>query len=150
MEEDEEKEAPMLIRRLTHLVFGIASVPGGGGGRGRGGMSLFRIVHARGAIPDEVGPARCRATPALNQSADDEEENFLSRIFHTRGGIHLESLNARGDSERGETNTLSSSISVTRGGLIADTYYACDPTSAPISLLGGCFHYMLTINVHLG
>ena len=64
MEEDEEKEAPMLIRRLTHLVFGIASVPGGGGGRGRGGMSLFRIVHARGAIPNEMGPTHCRATPA--------------------------------------------------------------------------------------
>ena len=28
-------------------------------------MSLFRIVHARGAIPNDVGPARCRATPAL-------------------------------------------------------------------------------------
>ena len=28
-------------------------------------------THARGAIPDEVGPARCRATPALNQSADE-------------------------------------------------------------------------------
>ena len=26
--------------------------------------SLFRIVHARGDIPNEVGPARCRATPA--------------------------------------------------------------------------------------
>ena len=25
--------------------------------------SFFRIVHARGAIPNEVGPARCRATP---------------------------------------------------------------------------------------
>ena len=30
---------------------------------------LLRIVHARGAIPDEMGPTRCRATPALtNQS----------------------------------------------------------------------------------
>ena len=27
--------------------------------------SLFRIVHARGAIPNEVGQTRCRATPAL-------------------------------------------------------------------------------------
>ena len=24
---------------------------------------LFRIVHARSAIPNEVGPTRCRATP---------------------------------------------------------------------------------------
>ena len=31
----------------------------------------YGIVHARGAIPDEVGPTRCRATPALNQSADE-------------------------------------------------------------------------------
>jgi hypothetical protein len=27
--------------------------------------SSFRIVHARGAIPNEVGPTHCRATPAL-------------------------------------------------------------------------------------
>ena len=40
----------------------------GGGGRRR---SLLRIIHARGAIPNEMGPTRCRATPALNQSADE-------------------------------------------------------------------------------
>ena len=34
--------------------------------RRRRRRSLFRIVHARGAIPNEVGPARCRATPALS------------------------------------------------------------------------------------
>ena len=27
--------------------------------------TLFRIVHARGSIPNEVGPARCGATPAF-------------------------------------------------------------------------------------
>ena len=27
--------------------------------------SLIRIVHARGAIPHEMGPTRCRAMPAL-------------------------------------------------------------------------------------
>ena len=27
--------------------------------------SLLRIVHERGAIPNEMGPTRCRATPAL-------------------------------------------------------------------------------------
>ena len=27
--------------------------------------SLFRIVYARGAIPNEMGPTHCRATPAL-------------------------------------------------------------------------------------
>ena len=37
----------------------------GAAGRRRRRRSLFRIVHARGTIPDEVGPARCRATPAL-------------------------------------------------------------------------------------
>jgi hypothetical protein len=31
--------------------------------RRRRRRSLFRIVHARGAIRNEVGPARCRATP---------------------------------------------------------------------------------------
>ena len=39
--------------------------------RRRRRRSLFRIAHARGAIPIEVGPTRCRATPALNQSADE-------------------------------------------------------------------------------
>ena len=34
-------------------------------------MSLLRIVHAQGAIPNEIGPTRCRATTALNQSADE-------------------------------------------------------------------------------
>ena len=34
------------------------------GEEGRRG-SLFRIVHAPGAILNEVGPARCSATPAL-------------------------------------------------------------------------------------
>ena len=29
------------------------------------GRSSCRIVHARGAIPNQVGPTRCRATPAL-------------------------------------------------------------------------------------
>jgi len=33
--------------------------------RRRKRRSLFRIVHAREAIPNEVGPTRCRATPAL-------------------------------------------------------------------------------------
>ena len=32
----------------------------------------------------------------------------------------------------------------------ADTYYAYDPTSAPISLQGGYFQYMLTVDVQLG
>ena len=39
--------------------------------RRRRRRSLFRIVHARGAIPNEVGPTRGRATPALDQSADE-------------------------------------------------------------------------------
>ena len=38
--------------------------------RRRRRRSLLRIIHARGAIPNEMGPTRCRATPALNQSAD--------------------------------------------------------------------------------
>ena len=29
------------------------------------------MVHARDVIPNEVGPTRCCATPALNQSADE-------------------------------------------------------------------------------
>ena len=34
--------------------------------------SLFRISHARGTIPNEMGPARCNA--GFNESAEDEEE----------------------------------------------------------------------------
>ena len=33
--------------------------------RRRRRRSLLRIVHARGAIPNEMGPTRCRATQAL-------------------------------------------------------------------------------------
>ena len=33
--------------------------------------SLIRIVHARGAIPHEVGPARCRATPEECTTSDN-------------------------------------------------------------------------------
>ena len=37
--------------------------------RRRWRWSLFRIVHAWSAIPNEVGPTRCRtATPALTVS----------------------------------------------------------------------------------
>jgi hypothetical protein len=35
------------------------------GWRRRRRRSLLRIVPARGAIPNEMGPTRCRATPAL-------------------------------------------------------------------------------------
>ena len=38
------------------------------------------MVHARGVIPNEMGSARCRATPALNQSADE------TRTPASRGG----------------------------------------------------------------
>ena len=49
------------------------------GGKSRGRRrSLFRIVHTRGAIPIEVGPTRCRATPALTR----EGESFFTNGFH--------------------------------------------------------------------
>ena len=52
---------------------GSALRPGGGEGGG-----VYSESYTRGgAIPNEVGPARCRATPALNQSADET---------HTPGG----------------------------------------------------------------
>jgi hypothetical protein len=35
------------------------------------GRTLFRNVHAPGAIPNEMGPTRCRCMPASNKSADD-------------------------------------------------------------------------------
>jgi hypothetical protein len=61
--------------------------------RRRRRRSLFRIVHARGAIPNEVGPTRSRATPALNQLADEAltpasqwRRRSLFRIVHARGG----------------------------------------------------------------
>ena len=38
--------------------------------RRRRRRSLLRIIHARGAIPNEMGPTRCRATPALNQGRE--------------------------------------------------------------------------------
>ena len=40
--------------------------------RRRRRRSLLRIVHARGEIPNEMGSARCRATPALNQPEEGE------------------------------------------------------------------------------
>ena len=45
--------------------------------RRRRRRSLFRIAHARGAIPNEMGPTRCRATSVLNHSGD---------ATHTPGG----------------------------------------------------------------
>jgi hypothetical protein len=38
---------------------------------GRRRRRSLLIIDARGAIPNEMGPTRCRATPALNQSADE-------------------------------------------------------------------------------
>ena len=52
---------------------------------GRRRRSLFRIVHARGAIPNEVGTAHCRAKKALarrgRRSDQDKEEDFLEEGF---------------------------------------------------------------------
>ena len=41
--------------------------------RRRRRKNLFGIVHARGAIANEMGPTRCHATPCFDQSADDAE-----------------------------------------------------------------------------
>ena len=58
--------------------------------RRRRRRTFFRIVHARGGIPDEVGPTRCRATPASNQSADEkEEEQFIRNLIIRARGISL-------------------------------------------------------------
>ena len=35
---------------------------------------LFRIVPARDAIPDEVGPTRCRARRRRRKMTEEEEE----------------------------------------------------------------------------
>ena len=52
----------------TRLELGVLAGSGGGGGGG----GVYSESYTRGgAIPNEVGPARCRATPALNQSADE-------------------------------------------------------------------------------
>ena len=53
--------------------------------RRRRRRSLLRIVHARGAIPNEMGSARCRATPALRRS--------LLRIG-AGGGVYLDTREA--------------------------------------------------------
>jgi hypothetical protein len=41
---------------------------GGRRRRRRRRRGLVRIVHARVAIPNEMGPTRCRATPALRRT----------------------------------------------------------------------------------
>ena len=43
-------------------------------------VSGWLVVHARGAIPNEVGPARCRATPASSNHQQQEEENHLINL----------------------------------------------------------------------
>ena len=48
--------------------------------RRRRRRSLFRIVHARGLIPNEVGPARCRATPDL-ASQPTRRRRLYTRAF---------------------------------------------------------------------
>ena len=51
-------------------VQGCTSGSGEAGGGGGGG--IYSESYTRGgAIPNEMGSARCRATPALNQSADE-------------------------------------------------------------------------------
>ena len=37
-------------------------------------------MHVRGAIPNEVGPTHCRATPALNQPADETRTPASQRL----------------------------------------------------------------------
>ena len=60
--------------------------------RGGGGEGVYLELYMRGvvdsesytrtcAIPNEVGPARCRATPALNQSADETQEGGEEEEF---------------------------------------------------------------------
>ena len=65
----------------------VIGIEGGGGGGG-----VYSESYSRGgAIPNEMGSARCRATPALNQSADEtrtpgEEEEGVSEVEGTRAG----------------------------------------------------------------
>ena len=80
---------------------------GGGGGGG-----VYSESYTRGgAIPNEMGSARCRATPALNQSADRRRRR---RCWHRSG--------ARGMCTPHETNSpipdCSEEVSVIRGSVI--------------------------------
>ena len=54
--------------------------------RRRRRKSLLRIVHARGAIPNEMGPAPCRTTPAFtNQpTRPNQEEEVIQNRTRTR------------------------------------------------------------------
>ena len=71
----------------------------GWGGRGevRGEEVIqhrMLIVHARGAIPNEVGPTRCRATPASTSQPTrprgEEEEEEEEVIWHLAFGIWMD------------------------------------------------------------
>ena len=53
--------------------------------RRRRRKSLFRIVHARGAMPYKVRPTRCHATPAMNFGMRRRGGRSLFRIVLARG-----------------------------------------------------------------
>ena len=45
-------------------------------------QQFIRIVHARGAIPNEVGPARCRATQQEEEEEEEEERHEEERMWN--------------------------------------------------------------------
>jgi hypothetical protein len=66
MREEEEEEFTRRRRRRRRSLFRIIDA------RGRDGGRVYSESYTRGgAIPNEMGSAPCRATPALNQSADE-------------------------------------------------------------------------------
>ena len=42
---------------------------------------FIQIVHARGTIPNEMGPTHCHATPALTREEEEEEEESNGRFY---------------------------------------------------------------------
>ena len=67
--------------------------------RRRRRRSLFRIVHARGEIPDEGTNTLSRATPALNRT-DDETRTPASRCLEEEQEDKLEREIGGGGEER--------------------------------------------------
>ena len=104
---------------------------------------LFRIVHAQGAIPDEVGPTRCRAKPAsisqpTKRRRREEEETQESNLVNLeREGSPIAVACAGAGQPSGEED------------LPLPTHENCSTKARTIPLLLWlCYHVPLTRNAN--
>ena len=98
---------------MVKLVPQVDNIGPKGWRRQRRRRNLFRIVHARGAIPNEMGPTHCRGKPAL---INQEEEEELTTSGNWRGKHNSLSCGARRRTRRSLIPAVTGEASTTRAG----------------------------------